>query len=78
MLGKKRKIISRIIHQLSFRTKPLTVLLTPPSNSPTGIEGKENCTGNPDLPDINADSKPCKGEAAGGGSDTNGAGGNLL
>jgi hypothetical protein len=78
MLGKKRKIISRIIHQLPFRTKPLTVLLTPPINSPTGIEGKEKCAGAPDLPDISVESKPLKGKAVGGGSGTNGAGGSLL
>jgi hypothetical protein len=53
-------------------------LLTPPSNSPIGSEGKEKCTGAPDLPDISVESKPRRGEAAGAGSGINGAGGEPL
>jgi len=39
ILGKKRKTISSKTHQLSFSIKPLTVLLTPPTNSFTGSAG---------------------------------------
>ena len=78
MLGKKRKIISKIIHQLSFSTKPLTVLLTPPISSPIGSEGIEKRTGATDLLGISIESKLRIGEAAGGGAGIDEAGGKVL
>jgi len=78
-LGKKRKIISSTTHQLSFNTRPLTVLLTPPNSSPTGSGGKENGTGGAaDFFGTRAESRLLTGEATGGGAGGHGAGGNAL
>jgi len=67
-LGKNKKIISSITHQLSFKTNPLTVLLIPPNNSPVGSAGREKGRGN----------RLRAGEAAGYDDGGHAAGGNAL
>lgn len=78
--GKKRKIKSRITHQLSLVTKPLTVLLTPPNNSSTGIEGLGNAGREKVLPRGISDESIlcCAGEAAGTGAGGHEAWGSAL
>lgn len=61
-LGKNRKIISSTTHQLSLSTNPLTVLLTPPNNSPTGSAGSENGTGCATLGGASIDNRLLTGE----------------
>lgn len=82
MLGKNRKMIRSITHQLSLSTNPLTVLLTPPNSSPTGSAGNENGTGAADLLGISAESRlrtdEAAGEAAGDGVVGHGAGGGTI
>jgi hypothetical protein len=68
---------------LSFNTSPLTVLLTPPNNSPTGRAGIENVAGAADLLGTSVDKILCivveiAGAAAGAGAGGNGAGGSAL
>ena len=78
ILGKKRKIISNRTHQLSFSTKPLTVLLTPPSSSPIGSEGIEKDSGVADLFGANVESRLRTGETAGAGTGVHTGGVNAL
>lgn len=78
ILGKNRKIISSITHQLSFSTNPLTVLLTPPNSSPIGSAGIEKGTGAAALAGIIADNRLLTGETAGAGSGGHTAGGDAL
>lgn len=79
MLGKNRKIISSITHQLSFSTNPLTVLLTPPNSSPIGSEGIEKCMGAAAaLAGAIAESRLRTGETAGAGSGGHAGGSNAL
>jgi hypothetical protein len=77
-LGKNKNIISSIIHQLSFRTSPLTVLLIPPNNSPVGSTGMEKCTGAEDLTGAIKESRLRTGETAGVGAGCHVAGGGAL
>lgn len=77
-LGKNRKIISSKTHQLSCNTNPLTVLLIPPNNSPTGSAGIENGMGAVDLPGTSADKILRAGETTGAGSGGHEAGGCAL
>jgi len=59
-----------MIHQLSFITSPLTVLLTPPSTSPTGRAGILKAGAVTALPGTSADRRFCTGEATGAGAET--------
>lgn len=66
--GKNKNMISRMTHQLSFITKPLTVLLTPPRTSPTGKSGIRKGGKAVALEGTSADRIPCTGEATGAGA----------
>ncbi|HYE83937.1 MAG TPA: hypothetical protein VEG39_17450 [Clostridia bacterium] len=73
-------MINSTTHQLSFKTKPLTVLLTPPNNSPTGSGGREKGTGAAVVFGTRAESRLLTGETAGAGAGGHGAaaGGNAV
>ncbi len=79
-LGKNKNKISRIIHQLSFITRPLTVLLTPPNTSPNGREGRGKGVGDAVFEGIKEESSLVTdgtagaGVAAGAGGHTAGGG----
>jgi len=68
ILGKNKNIISSKTHQLSFNTRPRTVLLTPPSISPTGSAGIRKAGGAAVLPEKSPDNIPCNGGIAGAGA----------
>lgn len=65
-------------HQLSCNTSPLTVLLTPPNNSPTGSDGFGKATGAVGVPEKSEDKIPLAGETTGAGAGVHDAGGNAL
>lgn len=67
-LGKNKNIISRMIHQLSLVTRPLTVLLTPPNISPTGKAGSEKGIGEADFTGMSDASRFRTGGTAGAGA----------